>query len=90
MLALEKQKEIDLFRKQTMSERSAAIMLFQAERIVANLTDPRMKPLLKTILADERRHHKALAAILKTIVVEEKVSEVDWWDYRNKWAVFST
>ena len=66
------------------------IMLLQAQKIAANLTDPRMRPLLKTILADERRHHKALAAILKTIAVEEKVSEDDWWDYLNKWAVFST
>ena len=66
------------------------IMLLQAQRIARDLPDPRMKPLLKTILADERRHHKALATLLKTIAVEENVSEDDWWDYLNKWAVFST
>jgi hypothetical protein len=26
---------------------------------------------------------------LKTIAVEEKVSEDDWWDYLNQWANFS-
>jgi rubrerythrin len=66
------------------------IMLLQAQRIAKNLTDPRMKPLLRAILADERRHHKTLLTLLKTIAVEEKVSEDDWWDYLNKWAVFST
>lgn len=66
------------------------IMLLQAQGIARTLTDPRMKPLLKAILADERRHHKALSTLLKAIAVEEKVSEDDWWDYLNKWAVFST
>jgi hypothetical protein len=66
------------------------IMLLQAQRIAKSLTGPRMKPLLKVILADERRHHKVLSTLLKTIAVEEKVSEDDWWDYLNEWAVFST
>lgn len=69
---------------------SEKVMLLQAQRIVGTLTDPRMKPLLKAILADERRHHKVLSLLLKTIAVEEKVSEDDWWEYLNKWAVFST
>ena len=66
------------------------IMLLEAQKIARNLTDARMKPLLKVILADERRHHKTLLTLLKTIAVEEKVSEDDWYDYLNKWAVFST
>jgi len=65
------------------------IMLLQAQKIAKNLTDARMKPLLKLILADERRHHKTLLTLLKTIAVEEKVSEDDWWDYLNQWANFS-
>ena len=66
------------------------VMLLQAQRIARSLTDPRMKPLLKAILADERRHHRVLLTLLKTIAVVEKISEDDWWDYLNKWAVFST
>jgi len=65
-------------------------MLLQAQRIARTLTDRRMKPLLKAILADERRHHKALTMLMKTIAVEEKISQDDWWDFLNKWAVFST
>ena len=65
-------------------------MLVQAERISRTVKDPRMKPLLRAILADERRHHKSLSKLLKTIAVEEKISEDDWWDYMNEWAVFST
>jgi len=65
-------------------------MLVQAERISRSLKNPRMKPLLKTILADERRHHKALSTLLNTIAEEEKISEDDWWNYLNEWAVFST
>ena len=66
------------------------IMLLQAQKIAKNLTDARMKPLLKLILADERRHHKTLMTLLKTIAVEEKVSEDDWYDYLNRWANYST
>ena len=69
---------------------SEKLMLLQAQKIARGLTDPRMKPLLKAIVADERRHHKVLLTLLKTIAVEEKISEDDWWDYMNKWAVFST
>jgi rubrerythrin len=65
-------------------------MLVQTQKIARTVKDPRMKPLLKAILADERRHHKTLSTLLKTIAVEEKISEDDWWDYMNKWAVFST
>jgi len=65
-------------------------MLAQAQRIARTLTDPRTKPLLQAILADERRHHKALLTLLKTVAVEEKVSDDDWWGFLNKWAVFST
>jgi len=65
-------------------------MVVEAERIARSLKDPRMKPLLAMILADERRHHKTLSTLLKTISIEEKISEDDWWNYLNKWAVFST
>ena len=65
------------------------IMLLQATKIAKNLTDSRMKPLLRLILEDERRHHKTLLTLLKTIAIEEKVSEDDWWDYLNQWANFS-
>ena len=65
-------------------------MLIQAQRIARTLTDPRTKPLLQAILADERRHHKALLTLLKTVAVVEKISEDDWWGFLNKWAVFST
>lgn len=65
-------------------------MLVQARRIARSLKDPRMKPLLQAILADESRHHKALSTLLTTIAVEEKISEDDWWGFLNKWAVFST
>lgn len=66
------------------------VMLAQAQKIARTLTDPRMKPLLRAILADERRHHKALTELLEAVAVEEKISQDDWWDYLNKWAVFST
>jgi rubrerythrin len=65
-------------------------MLVQAQRIVRTLRHPQMKPLLQAIVADERRHHRALSTLLKTIAVEEKISEDDWWGFLNKWAVFST
>ncbi len=65
-------------------------MLVQARRIARTLRNPQMKPLLQAILADERRHHKALSTLLRTVAVEEKISEDDWWNFLNKWAVFST
>jgi len=65
-------------------------MLAEARRIARNLKDPQMKPLLRAILSDERRHHRALSTLLETVAVEEKISEDDWWSFLNKWAVFST
>jgi rubrerythrin len=65
-------------------------MLVQAQRIARTLEDPRMKPLLRAILTDERRHHRALSTLLETVAVEEKISEDDWWGFLNKWTVFST
>ena len=65
-------------------------MLAQAQRIARALRHPQMKPLLQAIVADERRHHRALSTLLTTIAVEEKISEDDWWGFLNKWAVFST
>lgn len=65
-------------------------MLVQAQRIAKTLKDPRMKPLLRAILADERRHHRALSTLLESIAAVEKISEDDWWGFLNKWSVFST
>jgi rubrerythrin len=65
-------------------------MLAQAQRITRTAKEPQMKSLLNAILADERRHHKALLMLLETVAVEEKISEDDWWRFLNKWAVFST
>jgi hypothetical protein len=65
-------------------------MLTQARRIAKGLSNPRMKPLLQAILADERRHHRALSELLKTVAVQEEISQDDWWAFLNKWAVFST
>jgi hypothetical protein len=61
------------------------ITLLQAKRIAKNLTDPRMKSLLKVILADERRNHKTLVTLMRTIAVEEKVSEDDSWTTSTSW-----
>jgi len=65
-------------------------MLVQAQRIARTLRHPQMRPLLQAIVADEKRHHRALSTLLTTIAVEEKISEDDWWGFLNKWAVFST
>jgi hypothetical protein len=42
------------------------------------------------VLVDEGTHRRILSSLLKTVLVEEKVSEDDSWDCLNKWAVFST
>ena len=85
-----KMERYDMKKELEQHVENERIMLLQAQRIARSLKDPRMKPLLQSILADERRHHKALSTLLKAIAVEEKISQDDWWGFLNKWAVFST
>ena len=58
-------------------------MLLQAERISRRL-DPRMKPLLDSILTDEKRHHQALSTLLEVLKLKEKISEEAWWNHLER------
>ena len=40
----------------------------------------KVKLLLEAILADEKRHHELLRAVLEILVKGETITEADWWD----------
>jgi len=42
--------------------------------------DPKIKFLLESVLADEKRHHELLKKILETIVKRETITKDEWWE----------
>ena len=57
------------------------------EKLIGRLTesinktaDKKIKFLLESILADEKRHHQLLKKIVDTIVGGETITEDEWWE----------
>jgi rubrerythrin len=48
--------------------------------ILPKVEDEKVKLLLDTVLADERRHHELLKMVLKILVKGETITEDDWWE----------
>lgn len=51
-------------------------------------TNDRVKFLLESILADEKRHHDLLNMVMNIIVKGETITDQDWWDIIWKNAPF--
>jgi rubrerythrin len=65
------------------------------EKLIGLLTEAinktankRVKFLLESILADEKRHHELLKSILEIIVKGETITDQDWWDIMWKYTPF--
>ena len=48
--------------------------------IIPKVEDDKVKFLLETIVADERKHHELLKQIVDLIVKREAITEEDWWE----------
>ena len=49
-------------------------------KILPSIQDKKVKLLLESILADEKRHHALLRNVLEILVKGETITELDWWD----------
>jgi hypothetical protein len=56
-----------------------ASLIMKLEAMIPTVTDKKVEFLLKSILADEQRHHAMLKMVLEIIVHGETITEDDWW-----------
>jgi len=80
---LDKQKEL-VERHIRMEEN----LIKRMEEVIPTIQNEKIRLLLNAILTDERRHHKLLREVLKTLVRGETITEDEWWDVIWKNAPF--
>jgi len=56
-----------------------ATLIRRIEKIMPEIENNKVKFLIESILADERRHHALLKTVLDIIVHGETITEADWW-----------
>jgi rubrerythrin len=56
-----------------------AALIKRIEKILPEIENNKVKFLIESILADERRHHSLLKTVLDIIVHGETITEADWW-----------
>jgi rubrerythrin len=56
-----------------------AELIKKIEHMMPTVENNKVKFLLESILADERRHHALLKTVLEIIVHGETITEADWW-----------
>jgi bacterioferritin (cytochrome b1) len=54
-------------------------LIKKLENIMPTIENTKVRFLLESILADERRHHALLKKVLEIIVHGETITEADWW-----------
>ena len=67
----------DVIEKHIKMEEAVIKML---EQRLPSISNKKVELLLKTILDDEKRHHKLLTHLLEVLVRGETVTEGEWWD----------
>ncbi len=50
------------------------------DKIMPKIKDPKIKFLLESIAADERKHHQLLNKVMDLVVKKEAITEEDWWE----------
>jgi len=58
------------------------------DETMPKIKDKKVKFLLGSIVADEKRHHELLKRIMDLVVRKEAITEEDWWDILWKGAPF--
>ena len=75
-------KQENLDEQRTLVEKHIkmeADLIKKLEKIMPEIENSKVQFLLKSILADERRHHALLKQVLEIIVHGETITEADWW-----------
>ncbi len=50
------------------------------DKVMPKIKDKKIRFLLGSIVADEKRHHELLKKIMDLVVRKEAITEEDWWD----------
>jgi ribonucleotide reductase beta subunit family protein with ferritin-like domain len=50
------------------------------EKIMPRIDNQKIKFLLESIVADERKHHELLNKVMDLVVKKEAITEEDWWE----------
>jgi len=50
------------------------------DKIMPKIKDKKVKFLLESIVADEKKHHELLHKIMDLVVKKEAITEEDWWE----------
>jgi rubrerythrin len=72
----------DLDKQRALVEKHISLeaeLIEKIELILPTVSNEKVRLLLNTILADEKRHHALLKGVLEIIVHGETVTEDDWW-----------
>lgn len=71
-------REIEnITQKHIVDEEKAIVSL---DKILPKIKDRKIKFLLESIVADERKHHELLNKIVELVVKKEAITEEDWWE----------
>ncbi len=57
------------------------------EEMLGKVDNEKIKFMLETIIADEKRHHELLKTISKFIIEKETIQEDEWFDYIYKYSL---
>ncbi|UCG36045.1 MAG: ferritin-like domain-containing protein [Candidatus Bathyarchaeota archaeon] len=49
-------------------------------KAMPKIRDEKIRLLLKSIVADENKHHELLETVMKLVVKKEAITEEDWWE----------
>lgn len=55
-------------------------VITRLEEMIPEVENEKVSFILKTIIADERRHHRVLLNVQELLIRGETVTEEDWWD----------
>jgi hypothetical protein len=55
-------------------------VITRLEEMIPEVKNKKVSFILKTIIADERRHHRVLLNVHELLIRGETVTEEDWWD----------
>jgi ribonucleotide reductase beta subunit family protein with ferritin-like domain len=50
------------------------------DKIMPRIKNTKVKFLLESVAADERKHHELLRKVIDLVVKKEAITEEDWWD----------
>jgi ribonucleotide reductase beta subunit family protein with ferritin-like domain len=71
-------KELETIAEKHIADEEEAMSAL--DKIMPKIEDPKVKFLLESIAADEKKHHELLNRIMELIVKKEAITEEDWWE----------